>query len=504
MPRNIGMERRDGSERKIQAFSRTHPELSRYLRTASTDEQYCHVARFLGGLGLTGEEPGEIKGIARQERGDILDKGWQASEPVFRAVSRSGTPRNCRVDSNVSLAEITKFKDAHGRTGSLHQWKTLKSYRRAMSGPLVGSDEEGVPLNVGLKFRGTEMHSYSFYANGVHHERIKFRQYLGPLNLSFTSQQGDLFDAALYPLHPNAIGGRVSVLSQTFQQHRFHNLHLHYVPVVPATETGGLVMYFTNDVAAPMYFTGETEMQHAFSMDNVVCGKIWENLTLSVDPHDIALAYSDRSTGNFNLQSQGAVQVRTITDMTPAGGDQEYGLMYVEGEVEFYGDSIDYNVPTRVSQTLTVNYTNTISDWDEGEPLRWTSDPASTQSPYFTLTVSALDDNLLDKMFYGTVVGTSAASDEQTWYTGNDSTPRTFSTGAGFVFTVTQEDAGLGATNTYLISVFSSYEAARLGDSGESTSDQVVSLGQLVNSNTITSTATGTLVFKIWEFSRTI
>lgn len=156
-------------------------------------------------------------------------------------------------------------------------------------------------------------------------------------------------------LSPDYIGGMASLTSKEFQRHKFRKLRLMYVPNVPTTTAGAIMMYITNDVATSLTTTGQDELAHAATSETAIQTPIWESAHLDFRPKDLANFYQDNAD-NAALEIQGMVVVESASfidfdSLYPAAntdpGIMSLGNLYLDYELEFYVPQLSYVVPER-------------------------------------------------------------------------------------------------------------------------------------------------------------
>lgn len=141
-------------------------------------------------------------------------------------------------------------------------------------------------------------------------------------------------------MNPAAIGGRLGVLSTTFQQHKCRRIRAEYVPVVPTTTSGAIAMYFLQDVESPQIVVGTDELRHASTHDQFISTPVWQGCFLDARPSDLNRRYSSDTTGDPLASVQGALVIESAADLD---ADTDYGNLYLHYDFEFFAGALQYS-----------------------------------------------------------------------------------------------------------------------------------------------------------------
>lgn len=190
--------------------------------------------------------------------------------------------------------------------------------------------------------------------------QITGHQYLASVSGPPSGQwaEGDRMNLIL--LTPDALGGRLALLSQQFEQHNVKKLRVLYKPTVSSISTGAVAMYFRNDVGTPGLDVGVDELNHASTHPSFVQTQIWEPATMDISPSDALKRYFDEETGDFRTEVQGLLTVIAASDLPDLEGQPSYGNLYLEFDIDFYGEELDYEVQDIITGSIV--FTGLIDD----------------------------------------------------------------------------------------------------------------------------------------------
>lgn len=167
------------------------------------------------------------------------------------------------------------------------------------------------------------------------------RQFFSQVGVRTTARTiGQRLDYGTVVMTPAALGGRLALLAEQFEEHKLNWAKIVYEPSVAATTAGAIAMYFRNDVATPTLDIGQDELMHASTHPSFVQTQVWEPTTMSIKPEDAQTKYFDPSSGDYRQEVQGIVQLLAASDLAIG----TYGSLYIEYSVSFFGEELDYSV----------------------------------------------------------------------------------------------------------------------------------------------------------------
>jgi len=214
---------------------------------------------------------------------------------------------------------------------------------------------KGVPVAVGLGGGKSEQFEYVSGKQGKTMRSIG-QMYIGTVvPTAETNNPGQRL--LVQPILPAALGGPMALLSQEFEQHRVHKMRFIYKPSVPATSAGAICMYFRNDITTPLLDVGVDELKHAATHPSFSQSQVWEELVINVSPDDAINKFFSETTGDFQLSMQGVFQVLSAADLSSLAG-VSLGNIYMEYDVEFFGEELDYNEGVTYSGQIRLIGTN--------------------------------------------------------------------------------------------------------------------------------------------------
>jgi hypothetical protein len=159
-----------------------------------------------------------------------------------------------------------------------------------------------------------------------------------------------------YLLTAEAIGGRIKLLAQDFEEFRFKRLRFTYVPVVAATEPGAIALAFNTDIAVNGYLAGIANIAH-MSSGTFVSGNVFEELSLDVKPQDVLKRYFDSTTGDFSFETQGKLNVLSVGGLAiPVTTSKVFGDLYLEYEIDYFSPRLDTEIALIPTGTIGVSF----------------------------------------------------------------------------------------------------------------------------------------------------
>jgi hypothetical protein len=358
-------------------------------------------------------------------------------------------------------------------------------------------------LSESSQFGGAGLHEMEEMRGGQRVLHLGGREFLDAVVATGTLSLGMRPDFGVYFLNPEALGGRLSLAAQEFEEAKCRKCRIIYVPNVPATQAGAIAIYYRQDTGARADQVGRDQLLMAATSESFIQTPVWQECALDITPEDTMNRYFDEVSGSFKLAVQGIIEVLAASALEAS---ITYGNLYLEYDYEFFAPILAteiVDVPT-ASVTLTLGvvagtlaagrtficYSNVVSDFP---------------------TVSGLSLSDTNKLWYGSVSSVAATNwTNPLWHVRAASDQHTdgaaFSVGAAYfarVFAVPSA-SGIG---DYALTLFASAEAAAnarspdayaasLGTTQGADDDQIV-----FASATTAATYSGALVFKMRAFT---
>jgi hypothetical protein len=170
---------------------------------------------------------------------------------------------------------------------------------------------------------------------------------------------GQRFPYGIAILNPHNLGGRFKILADQFIMHKISKVHLEYVPCVPATEAGSIVVYCPTDPVTSVLPVGSDEKNHAATYDNFFETQVWEKKKYSIVPGKVEKGYfDDEADSDSRLSVQGLLEVEAGSTLDAS---KTYGSIYALIECHFWQQALSAFVPTRTSVEVTIEWTT--FDW---------------------------------------------------------------------------------------------------------------------------------------------
>lgn len=235
------------------------------------------------------------------------------------------------------------------------QHSSLQSY---VSSVKSNFNKTNVGVAEGSVYHGARFDEHESVKSGNRHTRMSGRELLGAVAAIGNSgdplviNQGSRF--GVFPIAPKWLGGRPAYFADTFQQHKAHRLRVIYEPLVPTTTGGSVVIYFNADIGVPTVQLGISELKHAATHEFFLETPVWQSSTLEIDPQSALNKYFDQTTGDPRLQIQGVIVCESGSDLSTTSGTA-FGHLYLEYDIEFFTESLDYSVPNMPTIELMLN-----------------------------------------------------------------------------------------------------------------------------------------------------
>jgi len=362
-----------------------------------------------------------LRGLAKilisQRTGQASESAGGGSKGAQRVVAGSGgfSPQgSANRPGSRSNAHITYWRNGHivGKAQLLHG--NMK--------PNFG----GVPVAKGSQYRGGVMAERRWSDHEGFHIDVIGHQLLGSVyTKSALTTQGQRLANGIFVMSPDALGERLLLLSQQYEQHRVKKLKLVYKPTVPSTAEGAIAFYFRNDPNTPMDITGVDELAHASTHPAFIQTQVWQEASLDIKPSDATTKYFSTDTGDARFQVQG---ICTVESASPLPANTTYGNLYLEYEICFSGEELDYEVADVSSGSFAGTWLAYDTTPAQGETVRFEMQTGGGAGVLAEIVGGSAPPNA-NYLLYGTITGVSGTT-PTTFVTGSSET-KTFSVGQG-------------------------------------------------------------------------
>lgn len=204
-------------------------------------------------------------------------------------------------------------------------------------------------MNKGTYFSGMENAQTPFIRGGKQGLRVRGREYLGSVEVynDGIGTSGVLLGGrmGLYPISPFELGGQLSLMAQSYQEHKMLGAEVHYEPVVPATTTGAIALFFYADPTKQVNTIGLEGLKQAATVGTFIETPVWEEARMKLKLEDTLVKYFDEADSEARFTSQGVIEVIAASDLEPAGTENfPYGNLFIDYEFEFYDPALDNDV----------------------------------------------------------------------------------------------------------------------------------------------------------------
>jgi hypothetical protein len=238
--------------------------------------------------------------------------------------------------NNVNRVKYTIDNEPH--ESSLRH-SSLKSYLSATA-----------PLTEAVQWYGASSHEFEYNDKGMRALRVGGRELLGDVQIvpnnetSGSLNIGERLPGGVYPLSPHALGSRLGLYADLYEEHEFKSLRIRYEPSVPTITPGAIAMYFRNDVGSTTFNKGRSELAQASTHPSFVQTPVYEAVTMEIKPEDINIAYMDESVGDLRLEAQGMLILEAASALTASSTLNTLGELYIEYDCIFKGAELEYQV----------------------------------------------------------------------------------------------------------------------------------------------------------------
>lgn len=495
-----------------EALRRQYPHLARFLEgTAKTRSERRAHAAVARNAGVSGRGSGKIHGRGNPPPAPSGRDAGVREKPSKGRQGRNGQAHLGRgqATGKGSMGGVGVHRDSRHRALAMKQGPGFTKTRTAPGHSFIRSAKDksvvgivkkcgslkeyhhevrhGSALNSSNQWRGENLVEYESYRNGQRQMRVRGSTFIGQVSANTSARTiGERLSAGLYILAPSALGGRLELLAQAFEEHELMHARIVYRPVVSATTEGAIAIYFRNDVGASTVPIGLEEMTHA-STHTFVQTQVWEPVELPINPQSAMNAYFDAEVGEYRMETQGVISIEAASDLS-AG---VYGDLYFEYEFEFRGASLDYEVADVETDTLTLTW-DVADVWSGNEPVVFSS--AAGTLPIFTMATLG-GSSVCGDLWYGVVDQVTGTLANAAFHMPDHYGSRNWTVGQGFWFRFFETDsAGIYVCVVY--GDLASASAPHINDANE-LQDQPITDGSVLYVQSDNNTASGSVVLSV-------
>lgn len=228
------------------------------------------------------------------------------------------------------------------------------SYNRAVQ------ETERAPVAEGSTWHSRPANEFEEIKKDGRHLLLSGREFLSQVyvvyDLAATDEinnVGQRIDVRM--LSPQALGGRIQLIAQSYESHRARKFRVTYAPVVPTTTTGAIALAFVNDVATTQQLTGIPEMVHLSSAEDFVEFPVWQTSSLDIDPDSFTRQVADEQEGDARFTTDGLLVVLSAGPLiVPGPGSFVAGNLFISYEYEFTAPLLDQDISTPIGGSFTL------------------------------------------------------------------------------------------------------------------------------------------------------
>lgn len=195
------------------------------------------------------------------------------------------------------------------------------------------------------------------------HLRIQGQDFLSPISLVEGATAGQ--NILSLPINPaNLTGTRLERFCELFDKFVFKSLRFHYVPAVPTTAAGSLIMAYDRDVKDTTPSQDTQGIREYLAMMNSKTGQIWEKFTINCPLSDTQdFYYVDGGDLDDRLANQGKFYLAVMTPLnsTSVGSGSiwmEYDIVLMDPQLSSVATTEDfkwYNLTIGDSDSVSIS-----------------------------------------------------------------------------------------------------------------------------------------------------
>jgi hypothetical protein len=163
-------------------------------------------------------------------------------------------------------------------------------------------------------------------------------------------------------MSPNALGGRLRLFSDQYEQHKLVSATISFASVLPATAQGAIAIGFVQDAGEQFFSVGRHEIEFLATHPSFTQTKVWEDASLPINPSDALKRYWDSSSGSFQDSVQGQVIVLAASEFTRGASAFTLGNLYIDYHYQFFEAQLELRTRDVSEFTLTLQTGEGIVD----------------------------------------------------------------------------------------------------------------------------------------------
>lgn len=355
----------------------------------------------------------------------------------------AGVGADSSVGPRSALRDVTLFKN------SAQGIKPVQVIKRVAANETLALGK-GVSLATGSSYVGSVMREREYAGRGGRHIQVVGHQFLTQLTSHSTddgsppSSIGMRLRGGMILISPQALGGRLQLLAQQFEECKVNRLRIHYCSLVAATEPGAVACYMRNDTATPTQDVGLDELMHASTHPSFRQSNVWQSFSMEIAPTDVQSKYWDEPSNAARQSFQGVLQFLAASALAD---DVPLGNVYVEFDIDFFGEELSYETKDVPTSVIVGSFNLADDSALEGVPIPWYFQSGAPGAGLCQLLMASPPDSVR-YVGYGVVSRLNAAASVLSFCTQEDSTPRAMAVGQGFWITMGELPSSNSWTNS--------------------------------------------------------
>jgi hypothetical protein len=237
---------------------------------------------------------------------------------------------------------------------------------------MIKEQQNGVSGNFGYEAPMPWMSSEVISINGIDHVKLRGTEYLTTVEVSTTqvldeaTNPGDCLFST--PIHPRFFSGtRLLTLTRLYQKYRYIQLLVEYVPIVPSTQDGSLIAYFTYDPNENIFLQDDedTRLREAMSHLGAQMFNVYTYGRTSIHNDDSSEFYFVHIGGDSRLENQGTFNIAAGSTFSPPLSTEAtsitLGNLILHYEVELKERGLDEDLSDTFKGSVTLTSTTTVT-----------------------------------------------------------------------------------------------------------------------------------------------
>ncbi len=183
------------------------------------------------------------------------------------------------------------------------------------------------------------------------------------------------------PLHPRYFSNtRALVESRSWTEWKLHRCRFIYVPSVPATAQGNLLMFVEQSSTPPLFEYGDAAVRYGLSNPSVLF-QTWNETSLEFkDGSNVVARNYVASQASPDVGIEGVFRLVLGSDVAAA---DVAGMILIEYDLEFFNPVLDIGLSNYAQVLVNITFSMTAYTPDKGDPVHFS---AGGTGPQFTLS----------------------------------------------------------------------------------------------------------------------